>query len=431
MKRYDNTRLQHFFLGKKAYLCVLLCFTSCCLLFHSQAFGQSKKELLKEKHLLYSEIDIAQKLLRSTKDDKRNSLNELVLLQKKINNRQEIIANIEQHVELLAGNMSDIEQQIDELENKLAFIKDEYAEMLRESYLSQNDYSQLMFLFSATNFNDAYRRFKYMQYYREHRKNQLQDILTMKDTLREKLNNLEQEKIEQDELLLSEKREQKVLEHERQEQKKLIGNLKKTEKEIRQKLAKKEKALSELNEQIRDIIAQATKVDDAPPKQPKKAVKNEISRRPAHKAIDDTKLTALFAKKKGKLNWPVNEGVITSKFGKNQHPVLKNITTTNNGIDISTEKGKGVQTIFEGTVSNILFNPTFQWAVIVKHGNYFTVYANLEEVRVAKGNVVEVGQKIGTVFTNWENGKTAVHLEIWEKNKKLNPIYWIRKKATS
>ena len=400
----------------------------CCLFFGHQVFGQSKKELLKEKHLLYSEIDIAQKLLRSTKDNKKNSLNELVLLQKKIDNRHEIIANIEQHVQLLADNMNGIATQVDELENKIEFIKAEYAEMLRESYLSQNDYSQLMFLFSATDFNDAYRRFKYMQYYREHRKNQLQDILAMKDTLQSKLHTLAKEKTEQDELLLSEKNEKRVLENERQEQKQLIGNLKKTEKQIRQKLAEKEKALSELNEQIRNIIANATKIDDTPP--PKTAVKNEISRKPTHQPIADNKLTDLFSKNKGKLDWPVYEGVITSKFGKNKHPVLKNITTTNNGIDIATQKGTSVTAIFEGTVSNILFNPTFQWAVIVKHGDYFTVYANLEEVRVAKGNQIGIGQKIGTVFTNWESGKTAVHLEIWEKNQKLNPIYWIRKKAS-
>jgi septal ring factor EnvC (AmiA/AmiB activator) len=427
MKRYDNTNLQHSFLGKKAYLCVLFCFISFCLLFQSQVFGQSKGELLKEKHLLYSEIDIAQKLLRNTKDDKRSSLNELVLLQKKIDNRHGIIDNIEQHVQLLFGNMNTIELQIDELENKILFIKEEYADMLRESYLSQNDYSQLMFLFSATDFNDAYRRYKYMQYYREHRKNQLQDILTMKDTLQSKLHTLEQEKTEQDELLLSEKNEKRVLENERKEQKVLVGKLKKTEKQIRQQLATKEKALSELNEQIRDIIAKATRIDNVPPP---KATKNEISRKPTNKPIENKKLTGLFSKKKGKLNWPVHEGVITSKFGKNQHPVLKNITTTNNGIDITAAKGTTVQAIFDGTVSNILFNPTFQWAVIVKHGDYFTVYANLEEVRVAKGNTVSIGQKIGTVFTNWENGKTAVHLEIWEKNKKLNPIYWIRKKAS-
>ncbi|MGB1205524.1 MAG: murein hydrolase activator EnvC family protein [Chitinophagales bacterium] len=404
---------------------MFFCFS---LLWSNQIFGQTKDELLKEKYLLYSEIDIAQKLLRNTKDDKKSSITELVLLQKKINNRHEIVANIEQHVQLLAGNMNTIEFQIEELESKLRFIKAEYADMLRESYLSQNDYSQLMFLFSAMDFNDAYRRFKYMQYYRKHRKSQLQDILTMKDTLQGKLQTLAAEKVEQDELLLSEKNEKRLLENERQEQKQLIGSLKKTEKQIRQKLAQKEKALSELNEQIRDIIAKATKNDDVPP--PPKAVKNEISRKPTHKPIEDAKLTGLFAKKKGKLDWPVHEGVVTSKFGKNRHPVLKNITTTNNGIDITTAKNTAIKAIFEGTVSNILFNPTFQWAVIVKHGNYFTVYANLEEVRVAKGNKIEVGQKIGTVFTNWESGKTAVHLEIWEKNKKLNPIYWLRKKAS-
>jgi len=136
-------------------------------------------------------------------------------------------------------------------------------------------------------------------------------------------------------------------------------------------------------------------------------------------------LSNKFESNRGKLPWPVNKGYISKRFGKSKHPYLKYIETNNNGIDIATKKNAAVMAIFNGEVANVLFNPGFQAAVIVKHGKYFTVYGNIKEAIVKTGDKVATGQKIGVVYTDETQNKTEVHLEIWNGSKKMNPSYWV------
>jgi len=378
--------------------------------------AQSKRQLQKQKKRLYDEIEIAQRLLKDTRADRKNSMQELVLLEKRISNRQEIIENINQHIALIEGNISANNAQIDSLNTQLVTLKETYANMVQDAYLTQSSYSKLMFLFSAEDFNEAYRRFKYMQYYRDHRQNQIATIVSAQDSIVAKVQLLETEKEEQQKLLTEQERERSVLENEKNDKGALLKNLKKKEKNVKYQLQKKQTALDELNRQIQAIIAKAT------------STKTNAQGKVIPPSPESTKLSKQFAKNKGKLPWPVAKGVVTGKFGTNRHPVLKHITTTNNGIDITTQKESIVWSVFNGQVTNILFNPSFQWAVIVKHGEYFTVYSNLVTVNVAKGDKISTKQQIGTVHTDPNDGKTAVHLEVWKGNTKLNPIKWIARK---
>jgi len=242
---------------------------------------------------------------------------------------------------------------------------------------------------------------------------------------------LKADKKEKVTLLWSEQDEQNKLQTTKQVKSKIVGQLKKQESKLKRQLGEKEKALVNLNEQIELIIAQVME-EKIKAKEAEKEAKNKevVSVTPKNKKSKKkewSKISARFAAKKGKLPWPVDNGVITGKFGKNRHPVLKNITTTNNGIDITTTPGTAVQSLFDGTVTNVLFNPSFQWAVIIKHGSYFTVYANLKETSVVKDKKVTSKQSIGIIYTDPTTNKTEAHLEIWKEREKMNPVHWIHK----
>ena len=396
--------LRYFIIG----CCVLLC----CF----GALAQSKKELETRKKQLYNDINAAQKLLQNTQKNKAASLNELILLERKVNSREQVINNIEGELSFLEQNVAKTARQIDSLENRLQALREGYAQSVRQSYLTQNNYSRLLFLFSAKSFNDAYKRIKYMQYYRQHRKNQVADIEIVRQGLVSKAENLRREKAEQVSLLDNAQKEQEILKSEKKQQNIVLKQLKGREKEIKSSLNRKQRAIDDLNRQIRDIVAAAMSSE-----------KRSGSRTaPKDQSPEALKLSADFSKNKGKLLWPVEEGIITGYFGTHAHPLLKNIYTTNNGIDISTDPNTPVRAIFEGKVINILFNPNFHWAVIIKHGNYFSVYTQLREVAVAKNDVVKIKQNIGIVNTNSDDGKTEVHFELWEGADKLNPAVWLK-----
>lgn len=396
--------LRYFIIG----CCVLLC----CF----GVLAQSKKELETRKKQLYKDIDAAQKLLRNTQKNKAASLNELILLERKVNSREQVINNIEGELSFLEQNVAKTARQIDSLENKLQVLREGYAQSVRQSYLTQNNYSRLLFLFSAKSFNDAYKRIKYMQYYRQHRKDQVADIEIVRQGLVSKAENLRREKAEQVSLLDNAQKEQEILKSEKKQQNAVFKQLKGREKEIKSSLDRKQRAIDDLNRQIRDIVSAAISSE-----------KRRSSRTaPKDQSPEALKLSADFSKNKGKLLWPVEEGIITGYFGTHAHPLLKNIYTTNNGIDISTDPNTPVRAIFEGKVINILFNPNFHWAVIIKHGNYFSVYTQLREVSVAKNDVIKMKQNIGIVNTNGDDGKTEVHFELWEGADKLNPAVWLK-----
>ncbi len=396
--------LRYFIIG----CCVLLC----CF----GVLAQSKKELETRKKQLYKDIDAAQKLLRNTQKNKAASLNELILLERKVNSREQVINNIEGELSFLEQNVAKTARQIDSLENKLQVLREGYAQSVRQSYLTQNNYSRLLFLFSAKSFNDAYKRIKYMQYYRQHRKDQVADIEIVRQGLVSKAESLRREKAEQVSLLDNAQKEQEILKSEKKQQNAVFKQLKGREKEIKSSLDRKQRAIDDLNRQIRDIVSAAISSE-----------KRSSSRTaPKDQSPEALKLSADFSKNKGKLLWPVEEGIITGYFGTHAHPLLKNIYTTNNGIDISTDPNTPVRAIFEGKVINILFNPNFHWAVIIKHGNYFSVYTQLREVSVAKNDVIKMKQNIGIVNTNGDDGKTEVHFELWEGADKLNPAVWLK-----
>lgn len=376
------------------------------------AQNDDKKALERQRKQLYREIEAAQKLLKNTQKDRKASLNDLVLLEKKITSRETLINGINREIDFLKRNMSQTAKQIDSLETRLGRFKDEYAASVKQSHLSENNYNKLLYLFSARDMNDAYRRMRYLQYYRRHRKKQIDQIVEMRSSLLKKQVSIKTEKQEQEALLKNEKEEQLILEAEKKDKDRTVASLKKKEKGLKNAISLKQRDMDDLNRQIREMIAAATRSEGSN----KKRILN----------AEETKLSENFSQNKGKLSWPVEQGVVTERFGTHPHPVFKNIAVSNNGIDIATEPDSDVKAIFNGKVTNVLFNPTFQWAVIVNHGEFFTVYAKLRQVYVAKGDKIANKQLIGSVFSNDSEGKTEVHLEIWQGAQKMNPSEWLR-----
>lgn len=402
------------------YICLLLFCCGTVLPISVYAQKAKRQQLDQEKKSLYKEVATAQKLLQATQRNKAASTEGLLILQRQIASRESIIANIEENITLLDISITDATQKIDSLDRTLKILKEEYVGMVRQAYLTESTYNRLLFLFSAKDVNDAYKRIKYMDYYRDHRKKQLELISSSQQSLLNKLATFKAEKNEQSLLLGDAVNERSLLEKEKNVKSTMVKQLRGTEKQLKQKISQQQTALEDLNDQIRDLIKAET-----PAPKSTTTTTHDTNLKATPKA---GKLSVAFAQNKGKLPWPVAEGIITEHFGTNPHPLLPNIEINNNGINIATPEGSSVDAIFQGTVSNILYNPSFQWAIIINHGEYYTVYAHLGVVDVAKGDEIITKQSIGTVYTDPDENKTTVHLEIWDGNTKLNPARWLAHK---
>lgn len=395
-----------------------------CILFSVNfSFAQSKKELERKKAELRKEIEYTNKLLSNVQKTKQTSLTTLVNLKKKIAARIELIRTINQEINLYSDEIEQTINEIDELEQEIKQLKDEYARMIYFAYVNQNAYQRLAFIFASRDFNQAYKRVKYLQQYSEARQEQAKQIEKKQVELIEKKAKLEDEKQQKSLLLTSEEKERKQLDQEKNEQIAMISNLQESEKNLRKKLKEKQQAEAKLNKAIENIIKK--EIEAAKRKAAAAGKKNVTSSNALSLTPEAAKLSADFAGNRGKLPWPVEHGVITSTFGEHPHPVLAGIKTKNNGIDINTKKGTVARAIFDGEVTGVVVIPGSNKAVIIRHGEYLSVYSNLDEVYVRMGEKVSVKQPLGLVHTNEEDSKTELHLEIWQSTTKMDPSGWL------
>lgn len=385
------------------------------------AFGQSKSELEKQKKQLLQDIEFTNKLLNETEENKKATLNELNLLSSKINKRQELINTILREVELIEGQIEETKSIVSSLETDLQRLKDEYALMLYHTYKNQSQYDRLMFILSSADFNQAYKRIKYFQQYAKHRQEQASAIEETQKVLESRTEELADKKLKMAYLVEDKEKEKIQLSTEKEEQDQIVADLKEKEGELKKQLKQKQRDAKKLEKAIARIIEEEIrksklKEDRAGAKK----TKSGFALTPK-----ELELSGAFSNNQGKLPWPSERGVITSSFGEHPHPTLPSIKIENNGIDITTDKGIMARTVYEGTVSAVVSIPGAHKAVIVRHGEFLSVYANLEEVKVKMGDKLTVKQELGTVVTNREDGKTVLHFEIWKGATKLNPAKWI------
>ncbi|OFX37802.1 MAG: hypothetical protein A2X08_03005 [Bacteroidetes bacterium GWA2_32_17] len=427
------------------YIIYLLLFVSTISL---QA--QTRSELEKKHKKTQEEIKYTNKLLKQTQRDKKISMNQLMILNKKINARQELVKTISSEVETLDSKINENQQNINNLEKNLKHLKQNYAKMIIFAYKTRTSYDKLMFILSAKDFNNAYRRLKYLQQYADFRKKQMEAIVNTKQDLSQKVNDLQTKKIDKENLLNEEKQETKQLTSEKTEQAIMLKSLKSKEKELAKKLAQQKLADQKLKNIISDLIAEEIKKAEIARKE--KALKEKIRKEkelknktnvetniekpenivkpkvnsvfdltPAEQIVSDK-----FEANKGKLPWPIERGVITSTYGEHDHPVLKGIKIKNDGVYISTTQGSVARAIFDGVISKIISIPGKNKTIIIRHGDFLTVYSNLREVSVNVGEKVKTKQKIGIIFSDSEDeNKTILELQIWHGTAKQNPEYWL------
>ncbi len=375
---------------------------------------QSKSDLQKKRNKIENEIAYTNKLLSETRKNKQNTLGELKLINSKLNNRNELIATLKNEAYILNNEISITENSIKNLNTDLIQLKKEYAKVVYFAYKYKTSYNKLIYLFSADDFNQAFQRMRYLDQIGEFIRDEAIAIRKKEEEKQLYLNVLKEQKGQKKSVLDKESDQLYKLEGEKAEKDLLKNKMQAQEKDLRAQLRTKEKEARKLEKKIEDIIAKATK--------PKiKKGEKTFSLTPEEK-----QLSVSFVGNKGKLPWPTDRGVISESFGIHSHPVLKGVKTKNNGINIATSRGSDARSIFDGTVVSVTTITNNNRAVIIRHGDYFTVYSNLETIYVKAGDNIKVKETLGRIHTNG-NGKTELHFEVWKGKGKQNPAYWLKK----
>ena len=401
-------------------------------------FAQSKSELERKKQQLNSEIAATTKILKETQRNKAATLSQLKTLNRQIQIREQLIGTINSEINFIDKQTNQNTQTIRLLEGQLTKLKKEYAGMVLFAFRNQSSYNKLMFVFAAKDFNQAYKRLKYLQQFSDYREKQAFYIEQTQGQLSTKVTELKTKKQQKSGLLTEEQKEKKTLGLEKEDKTKIAVVLQSKEQQLKKDLKEKQAAQARLNRAIEDIIRReidlARKKAEADARAKagtKPGVKTETKPISASSALNLTpeaaKLSADFASNMGKLPWPVEKGTITEGFGQHPHPILKGITTQNNGVDIKTNVNATVRALFAGEVTGIITIPGGQIAILVRHGEYVSVYSNLKSYSVKRGDKVTTKQAIGVAFTDTIEDQTEVHLEIWKGMTKLDPQNWLFK----
>ncbi len=376
-------------------------------------YSQSINDLRTKRENTIKEIEYTTRLLSDVEKNRKTSLSQLQLLNNKINQRNELISTISTEIHIYDECILNNEMVIKMLQSDLKKIKDEYAEMIRSAYRNKNAADQLLFLLSADDFNQAYRRYLYLKKYTEYRQNQAEIMQSIESVLKQKAIDLKQQnQIKQDLVIQTTAEKEKLLE-EKGQQNTQLQNLQTQKSTLQQKLTQQQKEEQQLENEIQRIIDEEAKKNGG-------NNNSKFALTPEQKLIGSN-----FEQNKKRLPWPVERGVITEHFGIHQHPVLTNVQIRNNGINIATEAGSKVRSVFNGEVSRVFGITGGNTAVIIRHGKYLTVYSNLSEVNVNTGDKVTTRQEIGTVYTDVEEQKSILKFQIWLENQKLDPEEWI------
>lgn len=403
----------------------------------SKTKNSSQKDLEKKKKKLNEDIKELNAQLSKTKANKKSQINTIVIINTKIKGREELIYTINQELNIVNKEIKDNQIQIDELSANLKKLKSEYAKMIYFAQHNQESYTKLMFIFSSGDFNQAYMRIKYFQQYANFRKKQADEIVATQQVINKKLAELEEKRQEKNALLGNEKVEKAELDKEKQEQELVLTEIQKKEKELKVELEKKKRDAENLQLAIRKLIEAEIKrkAEEAEKIAAAKAAKANKTSKTNKENKTETKtyvpvLTAEaeaigndFASSRGKLPWPVTKGVICQPYGEYEHPAIKGFMMYNNGVDICVTKGVQARAVFEGEVTSIAISPTGGKLVIIRHGEYLSVYSNLDEVFVKQGDKVTIKQSIGTILE--EDGKNSMNLQIWKGNKTTDPSGWL------
>lgn len=399
-----------------SYIFILLVFIT-----SFAAFGQTRKQLEEQRKKYQTEIVQLNKLLFTEQRKGQNALEGLKDLIQKIEVRNKLIATIQQESKLLSNEISKNQKELDKLNKQLSELKKDYADMIFKSYKSKSQQSRLMFLLSSENFYQAYKRLEYMKQYTSFRKKQGEEIVVQTLKVQKIFDTLQLQKQEKEALLASEKQEKEAIVSDKKNQESYLTIIKKKESQYKKDIQKKSKEekliVAKIDKLIKEEIEKANrKINN----KGGNTNKNEFFLTPEAKI-----LAAEFESNKGKLPWPVKEGIVVRRFGNQPHPTFPGITISSTGLHIVTSNGSYANAIFNGEVMNVLIGSGGVKNVLIRHGNYITSYNNLENLLVKKGDKVTTGQRIGKIFTDKLTNTTKLVFVIFKNTNRLNPADWI------
>ena len=374
--------------------------------------GQSRAEMeeLRKKNL--QEIEYVDRMLKTTATQKNENLNELRVIGKKLNLREKLINEYGEEISLLEYRISLNRLATEMLEQDLNNLKREYANSIVSAYKATKGTPAVAFILSSSDFNQGYKRLKYIQQVARYRRNETETIETIYVELQGTKERLELDRKNINDLKNKEVRQKQILSEEQNRKERLVTTLSRKEKQLKQELEEKKRIARQIEKEIERLIEEERKKSEVTP------MSNEM------KVIGES-----FGENRGRLPWPVDRGIITSHFGLQPHPVLKNVTEDNIGIEITSSGATQARSVFKGEVVRVFAISGANMAVIVRHGKYLTVYQNLINVKVKAGDIINLGQVLGDVFPdNANGGKSVLKFMIYEEKKKLNPEVWLLKK---
>ena len=372
------------------------------------------------------------KALTSTQKEKTVTLDKLNSLNQIIQQRQVVIKNLGMEIRSVNYELGQKQKYLDSLSKEHDAQQLKLKKTIIKAYKTRKSGREIAFVFSSKSISQAMRRWKYLRKISGYRRHQISAIMAQSKSLGKTISQLENVKQEKSVLMGENEKESKELETDKQAKQTLVKELSGREEELRDRIRQNEKAIARLNNEISRLIAREI---EAERKRKARATTSAAKARsgstgsaagkenllsPQAKAIGGA-----FSKNKGNLPWPVERGFVSQTFGVHEHPDLEGITTVNNGVDITSPKGSLASAVFEGTVSAILNIPGQGQAVLVNHGDFFTVYSHLSVVLVEKGQVIRMNQHIGKVMTD-EDGKAVLQFQVWHGQEKQNPQSWLR-----
>lgn len=381
--------------------------------------SQKQKELEAKRQQLQNEISQINALLFTDKKKEKSIVSQVEDLSYKVSVRKNLIKVTNDQANLLTREINANQKEISSLREQLKILKEDYGSMIVKSYKSRSDQSKVMFLLSSDNFKQAYKRLQYIKQYANYQKEQGEKIKVKTQKLQDLNTSLIKQKAEKDKLIEENRIAKNRLEEELKEHNALVASIRKNlstySAQIKRKQQEADKIDKEIDRLIREAIAESNR----------KAGNTSSTSKGYALTAEAKALAANFESNKGKLPWPVEKGLVKVRYGKQPSPIDNTVTINSNGVRIATEEGAKVRAVFEGEVTRIVIIKNANPAVIIRHGNYFTIYKNLSKIFVKQGDKVSTKQIIGEVFTNRSNGETILGFGVNKDSNTEDPANWI------
>ena len=384
---------------------------------YSQYLNQS--DLERKRIELTKEINNIQKLISSSKNQKKLVVENIQNLNYKLDLQNEVIKIINNQLNIISASINNNQSVINELFKSQELLKSQYADMILRSYKTRSKTGKLMFIFSSSNFQQALKRIQYFKQYSDYQNKQLQQIANNTVELKVLRTQLIKEKTIQESLIIENQTTKNNVSIQLLSKNKLLQSISSNEIQYVKEIKSKQKISAKIDKEIKNIIARAI----AESNRKKKTNSKVFALTPEAKILSNN-----FTSNKGKLPWPVEKGYVTLKYGKQPHPVVKTATIQSNGIRIITASSQNVRSIFDGVIYRIISSKNGSKTILVQHGNFFTVYKNLASIYVEKGDRVSTKQNLGKIITNKNSGQTILSFSLFKDNKTENPLLWLGQK---